>query len=88
MTKTTKFTDACAYSCKPGFKYVSGDQKRVCQHDGTWSGVELVCKGKTKYTHAELFRKIYFTANDRGLAIGIFTEQCKQVPEMPTKTSC
>ena len=45
MTKSTNFNDGCAYSCKPGFKYIQGDQRRVCSHDGTWTGQELVCKG-------------------------------------------
>eukprot|EP00111_Clytia_hemisphaerica_P006027 TCONS_00017431-protein len=50
LTKATNFNDGCAYSCKPGFKFVSGDQKRVCSHDGTWIGQELVCKDLTPPT--------------------------------------
>lgn len=50
MKKSTNFNDGCAYSCKPGFKYIRGDQKRVCSHDGTWIGNELVCKDLTPPT--------------------------------------
>ena len=45
LSEPTNFNDACTSSCKPGFKYVSGDQTRVCLHDGTWSGKELLCLG-------------------------------------------
>lgn len=50
LTATTNFNDACAYSCKSGFQFVSGDQKRVCLHDGTWSGTELMCRDLTPPT--------------------------------------
>ena len=59
MTTTTNFNDGCSYSCKPGFKFVSGDQKRVCSHDGTWTGTELVCKGKTFISYRNLRMEYY-----------------------------
>ncbi|XP_065668355.1 sushi, von Willebrand factor type A, EGF and pentraxin domain-containing protein 1 isoform X2 [Hydra vulgaris] len=47
LNEPTDFNDACSFSCKPGFKYISGEQNRVCLQDGTWSGKELVCLDKT-----------------------------------------
>lgn len=52
LTHPTNYNDGCAYSCKPGFEFIKGDQKRVCSHDGTWIGEELVCQGM-------VFFKIY-----------------------------
>lgn len=48
LNEPTNFNDGCAQSCKSGFKFVSGEQKRVCRADGTWSGSELICKGRFK----------------------------------------
>lgn len=34
------------FNCKPGFKMMSGDEKRKCKSDGNWNGKEVVCKCK------------------------------------------
>ncbi|XP_033105632.1 low-density lipoprotein receptor-related protein 2-like isoform X2 [Anneissia japonica] len=37
------FRSICTFRCQPGSDQVSGDQVRVCQSDGSWSGQELTC---------------------------------------------
>ena len=41
----TVFRSSATYSCDPGFLLI-GDNTRVCQEDGQWSGDEPVCIGK------------------------------------------
>jgi len=35
--------DTCSFTCNPGYEF-SGSHTRTCQSDGSWSGVEAVCK--------------------------------------------
>ncbi|XP_071957146.1 low-density lipoprotein receptor-related protein 2-like [Antedon mediterranea] len=41
--KPSLFRSICSFRCKPGSEKVSGDETRVCQADGTWSGQALSC---------------------------------------------
>lgn len=40
-----QFNSACGVRCLPGFD-LHGDKIRLCQPDGTWSGVQPSCRGK------------------------------------------
>ncbi|RUS83236.1 hypothetical protein EGW08_009000, partial [Elysia chlorotica] len=31
------------YTCRPGFRFESGDLRRLCDVNGTWSGLQPVC---------------------------------------------
>ena len=35
--------DICVYTCKPGYLLI-GNNVRMCQKDGSWSGTEPKCK--------------------------------------------
>ncbi len=41
-----QFNSACGVRCLTGFD-LQGDGIRLCQPDGTWSGVQPSCEGKT-----------------------------------------
>ena len=43
----TVFGSSATYSCDSGFLLI-GDNTRVCQEDGQWSGEEPVCVGKLR----------------------------------------
>ena len=40
----TEYGKHCTFSCDDGYD-LQGNQKRVCQLDGTWSGKQTSCKG-------------------------------------------
>lgn len=42
--------DYAVYRCAYGYS-LSGDKRRVCQEDGTWSGDEPKCNKKDYYGH-------------------------------------
>lgn len=37
----------CGLGCFPGYRLVQGDGVRECQENGTWSGEQPSCEGKT-----------------------------------------
>ncbi|XP_071123961.1 sushi, von Willebrand factor type A, EGF and pentraxin domain-containing protein 1-like [Mytilus edulis] len=37
------YLEKITYSCNIGYEMQSGDLERICQDDGTWSGIPLVC---------------------------------------------
>lgn len=45
---TTHLGSIINYSCGTGYRLV-GDQARVCQENGKWSGNKAKCEGKIKY---------------------------------------
>ncbi|XP_063416134.1 sushi, von Willebrand factor type A, EGF and pentraxin domain-containing protein 1-like [Mytilus trossulus] len=49
------FRDTITYTCITGYEVKSGDLKRSCQADGTWSGHPPVCKISLKYLCAIFF---------------------------------
>ena len=42
------FGSAISYMCDTGYERVSGDDRRICQANQTWSGAEIECTGKSK----------------------------------------
>lgn len=45
QTTGTQFGSTATYSCLPGFNLV-GNERRTCQANGFWNGVEPFCQGK------------------------------------------
>ncbi len=40
------YNHTVTYSCPAGYEEQSGDTLRICQENGSWSGVSLICSGK------------------------------------------
>ncbi|XP_078603665.1 IgGFc-binding protein-like [Branchiostoma floridae x Branchiostoma japonicum] len=41
---TFRFPENCSFTCDPGYElHVSGNGRRTCQADGTWSGSNVTC---------------------------------------------
>ena len=43
------FPGFATYTCDVNFELVNGPQTRMCQTDGTWSGIEPTCQGKALF---------------------------------------
>jgi len=39
----TSYEDTCNFMCNPGYELMN-NYKRICQHNGSWSGVEAICE--------------------------------------------
>ena len=40
------YGDIITYSCYEGFNLTDGDEQRLCQADGNWTGVKPMCSSK------------------------------------------
>lgn len=41
----TSYGGHVLYACAAGYRHVSGDLRRTCVGNGSWSGTEPLCKG-------------------------------------------
>ena len=53
-TDGNNFESECGFSCGIGFELV-GSQRRICQDDQAWSGVDSVCECKRSWTKNDHF---------------------------------
>ena len=42
------YEDTCSFTCNTGYK-LTGNDTRICQSDGNWSGSDDVCRRGDKY---------------------------------------
>ncbi|XP_071959539.1 uncharacterized protein [Antedon mediterranea] len=61
------FRSTCSFSCQQGSKKVGGNETRVCQEDGTWSGQALSCSGCGTVTSPETV--LHQKRRDEGLQV-------------------
>jgi CUB/sushi domain-containing protein len=62
----TTFTSTASFVCRRGFRLV-GSETRTCQADGSWSGVQPVCKKiKCPKLKAPQYGKLYVSGNHPG----------------------
>ena len=57
VTSTT-FGSVATYSCATGYD-LSGPDTRVCQDDGTWSGIELTCESECNLNSVKCTDSVY-----------------------------
>ena len=43
-----RFNDSVTVTCNDGYQY-TGSTIRVCQGDGTWSGIDGICEGEIEF---------------------------------------
>ena len=46
IVEGNKVGSSATYRCDDGFTLTGGDETRVCQPNGEWSGMEPTCAGK------------------------------------------
>jgi len=47
--RVPSYEDTCSFTCNTGYE-LTGSDNRTCQSDGSWSGTETICTGKTVVT--------------------------------------
>ena len=57
VRQNSSFLGEVVSQCVSGFKHSAGNEKRVCQSLGKWSGKEFVCEGKACSTPMLSFRR-------------------------------
>jgi len=44
--ETPSYEDTCSFTCNTGYQ-LTGRTTRTCQSDGSWSGIDLMCRRGT-----------------------------------------
>ena len=44
--KVPSYEDTCSFTCNTGYK-LTGRDTRTCQSNGSWSGIDSMCKNGT-----------------------------------------
>ena len=44
--ESTDFPNSMLFKCDPGFR-LKGSSSRMCQANGTWSGLPVICAGRS-----------------------------------------
>ena len=52
------YNEEVTYTCRLGYRKIEGDDKRLCQADGTWSGTPPTCTSKFRWYLSVLSLKV------------------------------